>query len=311
MTSVYVDSPLSDEARRKRLYAGDLFAFSPTAGTRALCDLARSLSEQAFAPLDPREAQNELPVEKYVETLAKLKPAFIHHPEAKRHIREILIEFGCDPAKTYFDVPRMRTSCFGGYLSAGLAYAFHMHRDTWYSAPPCQLNWWLPVYEIDPENGMAFHPRYWATAVRNDSERYNYYEWNATSRKSAAQQIRTDTREQPHASEPLDPDPQIRMICPPAGLILFSGAQMHSTVPNTTRATRFSIDFRTVHVDDVAARRGAPNVDSACTGTTMRDYLRATDLQRIPEELVRLYDATPPASGELVYQPPALHDPPL
>ena len=130
-------------------------------------------------------------------------------------------------------MPRLRTATFGDYLSAGLAYAFHLHRDTWYSAPHCQLNWWLPVYDIEPDNCMAFHPRYWAQAVRNDSRKYNYYEWNATSRKIAAEQVKSDTREQPHALEPLDPEPQIRLICKPGGMILFSGAQMHSTVPNT------------------------------------------------------------------------------
>lgn len=312
MNSVFLDSPVSDDLRRERLYDGQLFVFSRRPSVAAFVEFARSLLEKAFAPHDPRTAQDHLPVEQYVAILAKLKPAFIHHPESKEHIRAILRDFGADLEKTYFDVPRLRTACHGDYLSAGLAYAFHLHRDTWYSAPHCQLNWWMPVYDIAPDNCMAFHPRYWARAVRNDSSRYNYYEWNATSRKAAAEQIQTDTREQPHALDPLDPDPQIRLVCNPGGLILFSGAQMHSTVPNTSNETRISIDFRTVHLDDVRERRGAPNADSACTGTTMRDYLRATDFQRLPEEVVRLYDDGTPAKGELIYQPPpGLHDPAL
>jgi hypothetical protein len=63
-----------------------------------------------------------------------------------------------------------------------------------------------------------------------------------------------------------------------------------STVPNTSGRTRFSIDFRTVHVDDVVARREAHNVDSECTGTTLRDFLRGTDLQRIDEEVALAYE---------------------
>jgi len=311
MNSVFVDSPVGDDGRRRLLYDGQLFVFSSRPSVDAFCRFARGLVEEAFAPFDPREAQNHLPVEQYVAILAKLKPGFIHHPESKKHIRSILGELGCDLERTYFDVPRLRTACFGDYLSSGLAYAFHLHRDTWYSAPHCQLNWWMPIYPIEPDNGMAFHPRYWARAVRNDSSKYNYYEWNATSRKIAAQQITSDTREQPHSLEQLDPDPQIRLVCNPGGLILFSGAQMHSTVPNTTTQTRISIDFRTVHLDDVRDRRGAPNADSACTGTTMRDYLRATDLERLPEDLVRLYDDAPLPGAELIYKPPALHDPAL
>ena len=144
---------------------------------------------------------------------------------------------------------------------------------------------------------MAFHPRYWSQAVRNSSRYYNYGEWNRTSRYTAAQQIKTDTRVQPKAEEPMELDPQIRVILPPGGILLFSAAQMHSTVPNVSGRTRFSIDFRTVHLEEIAARSGAPNVDSECTGTTLRDYLRVTDLAHIPDDLILMYD-TPPHSSK-------------
>jgi len=77
-------------------------------------------------------------------------------------------------------------------------------------------------------------------------------------------------------------------------MILFSGAQLHSTVPNDSGRTRFSIDFRTVHFDDVVDHRGALNIDSECTGTTMHDYLRATDLAHIGDEICQTYEAGPP-----------------
>ena len=76
-----------------------------------------------------------MPVEKYVEILAALKPKFIHHPKSKQFIQGLLKEFGCDLNKTYFDVPRLRTATSDGYLTTGIAYAFHPHRDSWYSAP--------------------------------------------------------------------------------------------------------------------------------------------------------------------------------
>jgi hypothetical protein len=141
---------------------------------------------------------------------------------------------------------------------------------------------------------MAFHPRYWSQAVRNGSAEYNYAEWNRTSRQNAAQFIKQDTRKQPKPEEPMELDPQIRVIAPPGGVLLFSAAQMHSSVPNNSGKTRFSIDFRTVNVDDVEARRGAPNVDSACTGTTMGDYLRGADLTQLPEKYFEMYETQPP-----------------
>jgi len=54
-----------------------------------------------------------------------------------------------------------------------------------------------------------------------------------------------------------------------------------------------------VHIDDARAMRGAPNVDSRSTGTTMRDYLRASDLSLLPEEVIALHDDET-ASGDRI-----------
>src|SRR5687767_7032789 len=183
MNAIFFDSPLADDARRSQLFRGQLFVYSPCPSARRLCEFARELTEAAFAPHDPRDAPHRLPVERYVEILAELKPRFSHHPESKHLIQGMLRELGCDLAKTYFDVPRMRTATSDGYLTSGIAYAFHPHRDTWYSAPGCQVNWWFPMYEIEPDNALAFHPRYWSQPVRNGSSDYNYYRWNAESRR--------------------------------------------------------------------------------------------------------------------------------
>lgn len=303
--TIFFDSAMDDEARRRQLYSGQLFVYSPNPSSTSLCAFAREMIEDSFGPLDPLKAQYSLPVEKYVEILADLKPKFIHHPKSKQFIQRILRDFGCDLNKTYFDVPRLRTATSDNYLTSGIAYAFHPHRDTWYSAPFCQLNWWLPVYEIQSENSLAFHPRYWTQPLRNGSRRYNYYSWNKESRKDAAKHIKEDTRDQPHPEEPVELDPQTRIICRVGGIILFSGSQLHSTVPNTAGDARFSIDFRTVHLDDVVAKAGAPNIDSACTGTTLRDFMCAADLSRIPEDLVLPYDQEPPTNGVLVFGPPS------
>jgi len=287
--NLFLDSQTDDAKRRAELYQGSVFVYSPSPSALKLCEFARELIEEAFHPCDPRKVQESMPVERCVGTLAELKPKFIHHPTSKQLIKQVLVERGCDLEKTYFDVPRLRTAFPSSYLSSGIAYAFHPHRDTWYSAPFCQINWWVPIYEICSDNCMTFHPRYWDEAVSNSSNTYNYYEWNRTSRQSAAKHIKADTRVQPCPQVRLDPDPQLRVVANVGGIMLFSAAQLHSTVPNTCGLTRYSIDFRTVHLDDVWTRRGAPNVDSACTGTTMGDYLRGTDCSHLPPETIALY----------------------
>ena len=287
--NIYVDSKMSDDDRRRNIYEGSIFVHAPSPSAFKLCQLAQRLIGEAFPSQDPLKVHESVSPEKCAEILGVLKPQFIHHPKAKEYLRGMLVELGCDLEKTYFDVPRMRTAFPGDYLKSGIAYAFHPHRDTWYSAPFCQINWWMPVYEINSANCMAIHPYYWDHPVRNGSSEYNYYKWNLESRQSAAQHVKTDTRVQPRPEEPMEIESQIRLVCDVGGAYQFSAAQMHSTVPNTSGVTRYSIDFRTVHLDDVWNRSGAPNIDSACTGTTMGDYLRGSDLSHLPAEAIAPY----------------------
>lgn len=285
MTVVYFDSPIPDDERRRKLFGGDLFVYSPTPASLALVAFAREMAEAAFAPHFPPDAQHHLAGPAYVDVLASLKPTFINHPHSKELVRRVLADLGVDPEQTYFDVPRLRTMT-SDYLNAGLTLQFEPHRDTWFSAPMCQLNYWLPVYDVAEENVMAFHPPYFDCAVANSSRDYDYAEWVAHGRTSAAQQIDVETRKQPQIEQDIERHPDVRVITPPGGIVIFSGAQLHTTVPNTSGRTRFSIDFRVVNRTDVRDGIGAPNVDSACTGTTLGDFLRATDLTPLPADLI-------------------------
>ena len=147
---------MDDAKRREELYRGSVFVYSPSPSAMKLCEFARELIEKDFHPHDPREDSGQMPVERCVEILADLKPKFIHHPGIQRTDSGLLAERGCDLEKTYFDVPRLRTAFPSDYLASGIAYAFHPHRDTWYSAPFSQLNWWMPVYEICPKTAWRF-----------------------------------------------------------------------------------------------------------------------------------------------------------
>jgi hypothetical protein len=296
MTVIFLDSPMSDDDRRQKLFGGDLFVYSPTARSLELVAFAREMAEEAFAPHFPPDAQHKLERQEYVDVLAKLKPTFINHPRSKELVAGILADLRVDLAQSYLDVPRLRTMT-SEFLNAGLTLQFESHRDTWFSAPFSQINYWIPVYDIAETNAMAFHPRYFAGAVKNSSRDYNYGEWVAYGRAAAAAQVDMETRKQPEAEEEIEREPDIRVIAPPGGVLLFSGAQLHTTVPNTSGRTRFSIDFRVVNRLDVETRTGAPNVDSECTGTNLGDFLRATDLERLPADLIAEYDTPPVGRG--------------
>ena len=303
MSTVDVDAALDDAERRRQIYAGRILLLSGFDAELDIVTHARDLLEDALPGLDPVLAQFAMPVEEFAAIFTRLKPQFIHHPRSWRTIADHLIDIGCDQDTTYLDVPRLRISTSDGYLTSGVAYAHHPHRDTWWSAPLQQINWWMPIYPFTAESGMAFHPRYWDRAVVNDSELFNYYEWNTNQRKNAAQHVTSDTRWQPHALEELELQPEVRLVFRPGAAMAFSGAQLHSTVPNTSGRTRFSIDFRTVDISDVIEGRGAPNVDSRPSGTSLRDFMRLRDGARVSEDVASRFDRQSANADALVFRP--------
>ena len=99
-------------------------------------------------------------------------------------------ENSVDVDKTYFDVPRLRSA----YPSR---FPFVGHRLR-VPCPPRYLvfgavqpdQWWFPIYPVEADNAMAFYPDYFDRPVKNNSEIYNYYEWNTNrgERRQARQE---------------------------------------------------------------------------------------------------------------------------
>lgn len=302
MVTVHFDADISDGERRAALFGGDIFIFDARDSVRQLATFAADFIEQAFNGLDPQHIHEHLTRDQCANVLAAMKPRFIHHPESERLLRNLLTDFGCNPTDVYFDKPRMRSAYPAHFLTSGMAHAFGYHRDTWYSAPQCQLNWWMPIYDITADNCMVFAPRYFDHPIANNSERYNYYRWNANGRAQAAKLVDSDPRIMPEALEPVV-DSELKLLVPPGGLILFSASHLHATVPNTSDVARYSIDFRTVHIDDVRNHAGAPAIDKHCTGHTLRDYKSVIDLSDLPDDLVDSYNDGTECEGQLVWQP--------
>ena len=296
----------TDDQRRRRLYDGEVFCIPPRESVKALADFAFDMTVDAFSGHDPLTAHEDLSVQDYVSILAALKPRFTHHCTSRQLLKSILVDLGADPAKTYFDLPKLRVVPPSDYLSAGLGYNYTPHRDTWYSAPQCQNNWWTPIAGNSAVTGMQFHPDFWQRPVPNTSADFDAYEWNRTARRDAAEYIKDDPRPHPRLAAG-QPGLELRVVGEPGSLLSFSGAQLHSTVPNQTSTARLSIDFRTVHLDDLIAHAGPDNVDSHSTGTSVRDYRRTDTGASLPDDVITQYDYNGSAEGVLVFDPSVLN----
>lgn len=299
--TVYVDPPFGGDELRRSIFAGDLIVLTRLTAVEQLAASMREELQALFAPHDPELIFEHLSPEELAPVLGAWKPKFIHSDRSKALLKQIVQQAGMDPAQTHYDVPKPRTSMPQGHLNTGVAFAFPWHRDAWYSAPAQQINWWMPAYPVRPDNAMSFDLDGFGTRVPNTSGEFDYYAHNS-GRGAIAKSVKSETSSRPGAYGHV-PASDLVVLPPAGGILLFSGAQLHRSMPNTSGRARYSIDFRTVDKRDLVAGVGAPVVDADCQGTSVRDFVNMVDDSPFDEQLVRSIYGEPPADAVLVYQP--------
>ena len=299
MPAFLTDPDIPAEDLRQRLYRGDLVILTRLRALTEFVDYMRDELAGLFAPYDPEHAHEHIDPTKMSALLAEWKPRWIHAERSRELVRAIIAEAGFEPACTHYDVPKPRTSFPVGHLTTGIAFAFPWHRDVWYSAPAQQVNWWLPVFPVLETNAMSFDLASFGTSVPNTSSGFDYYENNAR-RFDTAKSVGREAQARPSA---VDHTAGVEVIPVPAPgeVLLFSGAQLHTSIPNTSGVARYSVDFRTVDTRDLTARRGAQVVDADCTGTAIRDFVSVKDESALDEELVQSIYGPPPSGSLLVF----------
>jgi hypothetical protein len=299
MPAILTDPALPAGELRQRLYSGDLVILTRLRALEEFVGYMRDELTALFAPYDPEHVHEHIEPAEMAKILGEWKPRWIHAERSRELVRAIIAEAGFDPAHTYYDVPKPRTSFPSGHLTTGIAFAFPWHRDVWYSAPAQQINWWLPVFPVRETNAMSFDLASFARAVPNTSADFDYYRNNA-QRLSTAKSVGKEVQARPAA---IDHTPGVDVIPLPApgGVLLFSGAQLHTSIPNTSGLARYSVDFRVVDARDLGTGRGAPLADAYCTGTAIRDFVSVTDESAFDENLVRSLYGAPPEDAMLVF----------
>ena len=297
--TVFVDPALSSDELRQKLYDGHLVVLTRLQAVADFVEYTREQLTSLFAPHDPEHVHEHIEPAEMAKLLAPWKPQFIHSDQSKRMVCDIITAAGLPAEHTHFDVPKPRTSFPVGHLTTGVAFAFPWHRDAWYSAPAQQLNWWLPIFPVREDNSMAFDLPSFDRQVPNTSDTFDYYQNNA-KRLTTAKQVGKETQARPGA---IDHQPVHDLIVLPAPgeILLFSGAQLHTSIPNTSGRSRYSVDFRTVDAMDLVAGRGAPLVDAHCTGTAIRDFHNVKDGSAFSEQMIVDLFGPPPEDAMLVF----------
>jgi ectoine hydroxylase-related dioxygenase (phytanoyl-CoA dioxygenase family) len=104
-------------------------------------------------------------------------------------------------------------------------------------------------------------------------------DWINVQRPLAKENVTEEVRVHPVPLEDISTSSEIRIAGNTGEILIFSGSHLHGTVANYTEQTRFSIDFRLVHIVDLLHGRGAVNVDSAVQDAEAgyKDFFHVSD----------------------------------
>jgi hypothetical protein len=263
--------PGDPEAFRRALYAGAVFKLAPgEASLRLACEVGGLLAETFRDVGDPREAQFHLPPAEHLERLGRVRRVLAGDARLHQGVRAVLAAAGLEPGEYALDVLRLRGVLHRGHEIPSAAPAYFVHRDTWYANPRAQLNWWLALHDASEEETFSFYPEAFGRPVPNSSAAFDYRTWLAQAGWQNPK--RKANAAYPTATVPLGGLRELGFSCRAGEVLVFSAAHLHGTRPHNSGRTRFSVDFRVVHLEDHRRGLGAPDVDNRSTGSALEDY---------------------------------------
>jgi hypothetical protein len=275
MSAISRSAPKKGAALRRALYGGEIFLLPPSDASLALVDAVYDVVREELGA-SPRRAHERFDDAALFVRVGRIRRVLFLEERFHRMAREVISACGYEPEGSAFDPLRLRVVTHRGHENPRAKAVYYPHRDTWYGHSQAIVTWWIPLDDLPEEQTFVFYPERFEAPVPNDSEIFDYDEWVKEGWDLKIGWQNRDhglTARYPGVTGEVDPGDAVGFSCVRGENLLFSGAHFHATRPQTQNVTRFSLDFRVVHLDDVRAGRGAPNVDNRSSGSALDDYV--------------------------------------
>ncbi len=246
-----VQAGTSPEQISAALFDGRLLLFHDLAAVGRLTERVRTIVEEVFETRDPPLAEAGLEPKAFRALAVRARRAVDGDAMTNTLWRAVLGEVGYAPETCHLDRIRLRVVPSRQEIHGRVIRPLPAHRDSWGSGIMAQINWWLTLYPLSETRTMVVWPEAFREPVENDSATWDY---NTL--------MRGDTKDYPLLPTTRTPAAAgVPVAIEPGTLLAFSAAHLHASVADGSGISRFSLDTRTVWQPDVAAGRGAPNVD--------------------------------------------------
>lgn len=264
---------------RKEIFEGTVFLTPSTATSLNFASKINQLISEVLEIPEIRNAHRCLDPQDFFERIGKLRRIIYLEQEYQNLTFDILEACGIDRDKCAFDPFRLRVVTPNGHLNKRAAPVYFPHRDTWYAHPQSLIVLWIPLHDLNEEETFVFYPDYYQREVPNNSEVFDYSDWikEGPELKIGWQNKDTGlTGDYSRSNPEFDAGEGIGFSTKAGQHLFFAGAQFHKTLPQNTTKTRYSLDVRFVHLDDLSSGLCAPNVDNRSRGSTLKDYIYCT-----------------------------------
>lgn len=261
MKIIHLDHPISDFQRAELLFNGDLLVYTQRESMIELIEFTSQMLKKHLGELAPQSAQSKLDKTSFLEATCSAQAEFCRNKQARQLFFNVLSECGVDLEQCYYDHFPLRVVPYAKqHLGAHRAAIGH-HRDTWGSNIHCQQNWWAPIFDLTEQRTIAFYPDYWSKPVTNTTSTWDFDEYLA-QRQSVKPERSIEYPSAPKVTQAVDSSNIVKVVISPGDVLNFSSAHLHASVPNTSTATRYSVEMRTIIEDNLDGKKQAKNIDN-------------------------------------------------
>lgn len=233
------------------LFAGELVVYRILPAMADLVETMRSIVIDTFGA-EPDRAEQHLAPDTFRKLAGQARKQVANDADALAQWYATLKQIGYALDTVRSDRMRLRIAPSSAAARSRFARPLPVHRDSWGSGISCQINWWAPLFPLAETRTMLIWPDGFDTPIKNTSADWDY------DKLLSGTVPDYPLLPEATATPPGDPVP---VLIEPGEILAFSAAHLHASVTDTSGCTRFSLDTRSIWEEDIAAGRGAPDVD--------------------------------------------------